>query len=69
MSSPQSMTWLGLNGLLNPTLTSQLKAGARLISNFVPGSMKEWKPSRVDHFNDSKGKPLSILYMWTFGGE
>ena len=68
MSSPQSMTWLGLNGLLNPTLTGQLKAGARLISNFVPGSMKEMKPGRVDRFTDAKGKPIAILYMWTIGG-
>jgi len=63
MSSPQSMTWLGLNGLLNPTLTGQLKPGARIISNFVPGSMKEWKPDRVDHFIDH-GKPRAILYVW-----
>src|SRR5262245_41839716 len=26
MSSPQSMTWLALNGLLDPTLTGQLKS-------------------------------------------
>jgi trans-aconitate methyltransferase len=63
MSSPQSMAWLGLNGLLNPTLTGQLKPGARIISNFVPGSMKEWKPDRVDHFVD-RGQPRAILYLW-----
>lgn len=63
MSSPQSMTWLGLNGLLSPTLTGQLKPGARIVSNFVPGSMKEWKPDRVDHFV-AGGKPRSILYIW-----
>jgi trans-aconitate methyltransferase len=63
MSSPQSMSWLALNGLLDPTLTSQLKPGARLISNFVPGSMKEWKPDRVDHFADH-GKPRATLFMW-----
>jgi precorrin-6B methylase 2 len=68
MSSPQSMTWLGLNGLLNPTLTGQLKPGARIISNFVPGSMKEWKPDGVDHFVD-RGKPRAILYLWKISGQ
>ncbi len=68
MSSPQSMTWLGLNGLLNPTLTGQLKPGARIVSNFVPGSMKDWKPVRIDHFADARGKPRAILYMWKIEG-
>ena len=68
MSSPQSMTWLGLKGLLNTTLTGQLKPGARIISNFVPGSMKEWKPDGVDHFVD-RGKPRAILYLWKISGQ
>ncbi len=67
MSSPQSMPWLGLNGLLTPTLTGQLTAGARIVSNFVPGSMKEWNPDRVDHFSD-RGKPRAILFVWKMTG-
>jgi SAM-dependent methyltransferase len=64
MSTPQSAPWLGLNGLLNPTLTGQLKPGTRVVSNFVPGSMASWKPERVDRFVDAKGTARAILYLW-----
>ena len=68
MSTPQSAPWLGLNGLLDPTLTSQLKPGARVVSNFVPGSMASWKPERVDRFVDGKGTARAILYLWKIDG-
>jgi hypothetical protein len=67
MSTPQSAPWLGLNGLLNPTLTGQLKPGARVVSNFVPGSMAAWTPDRVDRFVDAKGKARAVLYLWRIG--
>jgi ribosomal protein L11 methylase PrmA len=65
MSIPQSAAWLTQNGLLHPTLTRQLKAGSRIVTNFVAGSMKEWKPDRVDHFADARGSARAILYVWT----
>jgi len=65
MSIPQSSVWLTQNGLLHPTLTRQLKAGSRIVTNFVSGSMKDWKPDKVDHFPDARGNARAILYMWT----
>jgi len=65
MSIPQSAAWLTQNGLLHPTLTGQLKAGSRIVTNFVAGSMKEWKPNRVDHFADARGNVRAIIYVWT----
>jgi ribosomal protein L11 methylase PrmA len=65
MSIPQSAAWLTGNGLLHPTLTRPLKAGSRIVTNFVAGSMKEWKPDRVDHFADASGSTRATLYVWT----
>jgi SAM-dependent methyltransferase len=64
MSIPQSSAWLTQNGLLHPTLTRQLKAGSRIVTNFVSGSMKDWKPDRVDHFPDVRGNARAIIYLW-----
>jgi len=68
MSIPQSAAWLTQNGLLHPGLTRQLKAGSRIVTNFVAGSMKEWKPDRVDHFADARGSARAVLYMWKAEG-
>jgi len=69
MVAPQSVSWLTENGgLLQPTLTRQLKAGARIVTNFVAGSMKEWKPDRVDHFADPRGNARAVLYLWKHDG-
>lgn len=68
MSLPQSVRWLSLNGLLHPALTKQLKPGARIVSNVVAGSMKDWKPDRVDRFTDSSRKARAILYLWKAPG-
>ncbi len=69
MVVPQSVPWLTENGgLLQPTLTRQLKAGARIVTNFVAGSMKTWKPDQVDHFSDPRGKARAILYLWKHAG-
>ena len=69
MVVPQSVSWLTENGgLLQPTLTRQLKPGARIVTNFVAGSMKEWKPDQVDHFTDPRGSPRAILYLWKHDG-
>jgi ribosomal protein L11 methylase PrmA len=68
MTIPQSAAWLTRNTLLQPTLTSRLKPGARIVTNFVAGSMKAWKPDRVDHFSDAQGRPRAILYVWTIKG-
>jgi len=70
MVAPQSVSWLTENGgLLQPTLTRQLKAGARIVTNFVAGSMKEWKPDEVDHFADPRGNARAILYLWKHDGK
>lgn len=69
MSLPQSVRWLSLNGLLHPALTKQLKPGARIVSNVVAGSMKDWKPDRVDRFTDTRGKARAILYLWNYDGK
>jgi len=68
MTTPQSASWLGLNGLLQPLLTRQLKAGSRIVTNFVAGSMKNWKPDRVDRFTDARGNARAILYLWKHDG-
>jgi SAM-dependent methyltransferase len=69
MVIPQSAQWLTENGgLLQPTLTRQLKPGARIVTNFVAGSMKEWKPDRIDRFLDPRGNLRAILYLWTHDG-
>ena len=68
MAIPQSAPWLGRNGLLRPTLTKHLKAGSRIVTTFVAGSMSEWKPSRVDRFTDARGNARAILYLWTYDG-
>jgi predicted RNA methylase len=65
MSIPQSAAWLTRNALLHPTLTRQLKTGARIVTNVVSGSMKDWKPDRIDHFTDAGGRARAILYLWT----
>ena len=68
MTTPQSAVWLSLNGLLQPWLTRQLSAGARIVTNFVAGSMKNWKPDQVDRFTDERGHARAILYLWKHGG-
>ena len=68
MSIPQSAAWLNRNGLLHPTLTGPLKRGSRVVTNFVAGSMKDWKPDRVDHFADARGNARAILYLWKYEG-
>ena len=64
MFAPQSVAWLSENGLLQTTLIRQLKAGARIVTNVVPGSMKDWKPDRVDHFADARGNARATIYLW-----
>ena len=64
----QATVVTGNGGLLQPLLTGRLKAGARIVTNFVAGSMKDWKPDRVDRFLDPRGKPRAILYLWTVPG-
>jgi SAM-dependent methyltransferase len=64
MTIPQSAAWLTRNTLLQPTLIGQLKPGARVVTNFVAGSMKEWKPDRIDRVIDAQGRPRAILYLW-----
>ncbi|MEW5984028.1 MAG: methyltransferase domain-containing protein [Acidobacteriota bacterium] len=68
MSTPQSARWLGFNGLLHPNLTRQLRPGARIVTNFVAGSMLEWKPDLVDRFTDARGTARAVLYLWLVGG-
>ncbi len=69
MVVPQSVPWLTENGgLLQPTLTRQLRTGARIVTNFVAGSMKEWKPDRIDHVTDARGNARAILYLWKHDG-
>ena len=65
MTIPQSAAWLTRNTLLQPTIIGQLKPGARIVTNFVAGSMKDWKPDRVDRFVDAQGRARAILYLWT----
>lgn len=50
------MRWLSVNGLLDPTLTDQLKAGTRIVSTMVPGSMKDWEVEEVDRFTNAQGE-------------
>ena len=64
MTIPQSAAWLTRNTLLQPTLIGQLKPGARVVTNVVAGSMKEWKPDRVDRVIDAQGRARAILYLW-----
>lgn len=68
MTTPQSARWLSVNGLLQPLLTKQLKAGSRIVTNFIAGSMKNWKPDRVDRFTDARGNARAILYLWKHDG-
>lgn len=32
---------------------------------FVAGSMKNWKPDRVDRVIDAAGNPRVIFHLWT----
>jgi predicted RNA methylase len=68
MTTPQGARFLGQNGLLQPILTRQLKAGSRIVTNFVAGSMKTWRPDRVDRFTDTRGTARAILYLWKHDG-
>jgi len=68
MTTPQSAAFLSLNGLLQPLLTRQLKAGSRIVTNFVAGSMKNWTPDNVDRFIDASGRARAILYLWKHDG-
>jgi len=54
------------NMKLRPVLTSQLSAGARIVSHAF--NMGDWQPDAVESFNDSRGNPRTI-YLWKFDGE
>ena len=54
------------NMKLRPILTSQLSAGARIVSHAF--NMGDWQPDAVESFNDSRGNPRTI-YLWKFDGE
>ena len=51
---------------LRPILTSQLEAGARIVSHAF--SMGDWQADTVETFNDARGN-LRTLYLWRFDGQ
>jgi precorrin-6B methylase 2 len=51
---------------LRPTLTKQLKPGARIVSHAF--SMGDWVPERTDTFTDSHGTERT-LYLWRADGK
>ena len=51
---------------LRPILTSQLSAGARIVSHAF--SMGDWQAETVETFNDARGNPRT-LYLWRFDGQ
>jgi len=68
MTVPQSALWFTHNGLIGELLKKQLKPGSRVVTNFLVGSMTDWKPTRVDRFADPSGNPRAILYLWKYSG-
>jgi SAM-dependent methyltransferase len=52
------------NAKLRPRLTQQLKPGTKIVS--LAFDMGDWKPVKVDRFNDITGTPR-VLYMWEAG--
>ena len=54
------------NVKLRPILTSQLAAGARIVSHAF--SMGDWQADSVETFNDARGNPRT-LYLWRFDGQ
>jgi ribosomal protein L11 methylase PrmA len=52
------------NPRLRPRLAQQLKPGTRIVS--LAFDMGDWKPVKVDRFNDITGTPR-VLYMWEAG--
>lgn len=51
---------------LRPMLTSQLKAGARIVSHQF--SMGDWRADKVDTFTDANGSTRT-LYLWKVDGQ
>lgn len=51
---------------LRPTLTKQLRPGARIVSHAF--SMGDWLPEKVDTFMDSNGSTRT-LYLWLADGK
>jgi SAM-dependent methyltransferase len=68
--SPASVVTLYLlsssNLKLRPTLTRQLRPGARIVSHAF--SMGDWRPAKVDTFTDANGSTRT-LYLWKADGE
>ncbi|MEO8075616.1 MAG: methyltransferase domain-containing protein [Acidobacteriota bacterium] len=66
--SPASVVTLYLttaaNAKLRPQLTRQLKPGARVVS--LAFDMGNWKPTKVDRFDDVTGTPR-VIYLWVAG--
>jgi protein-L-isoaspartate O-methyltransferase len=52
------------NAKLRPRLSQQLKPGTRIVS--LAFDMGDWKPLKVDRFNDVTGTPR-VLYLWEAG--
>jgi protein-L-isoaspartate O-methyltransferase len=52
------------NAKLRPRLSQQLKPGTRIVS--LAFDMGDWKPVKVDRFNDITGTPR-VLYLWEAG--
>jgi SAM-dependent methyltransferase len=53
------------NVKLRPNLTSQLPAGARIVSHAF--SMGDWEADRVERFTDERGNTRT-LYLWRHDG-
>jgi SAM-dependent methyltransferase len=51
---------------LRPTLTKQLRPGARIVSHAF--SMGDWRPDRVETFTDTNGSTRT-LYLWKADGQ
>jgi protein-L-isoaspartate O-methyltransferase len=66
--SPASVVTLYLttaaNAKLRPRLAQQLKPGARVVS--LAFDMGDWKPAKVDRFEDVTGTPR-VIYLWVAG--
>jgi Methyltransferase domain len=50
---------------LRPILTRQLRPGARVVSHVF--GMGDWKPDKVDRFQDSQGDDR-VIYVWKADG-
>ena len=53
------------NMRLRPTLTKQLKPGARIVSHAF--DMGDWEPAKIERFNDEMGIART-LYLWKADG-